>query len=107
MAVSRADRRRDREPRVVEVFGVDRAPTVLDLLELVELAWHDCYGQVTPSDQIVEDLLVVSDGHIGGLVAAARLAVTDWRDLRVAADERREGGASGGQQGSEANGPEA
>lgn len=92
MAVSRADRRKDREARIVEVFGVDRAPTALDLLELVELAWHDCYGQVTPSDQVVEDMLVLSDGHIDGLVVAARLAVTDWRDLSVAADERRAAG---------------
>lgn len=73
----------------MDVFGEDRAPTALDLLELVELAWHDCYGEITPPDAVVEDLLLMSGGTVGGLVGAAHLAVTDWRDLRVAADERR------------------
>jgi hypothetical protein len=93
MAVSRAERRADREDRVVAVFGEDRASTALDLLELVELAWHDCYGEITPPDQVIEDMLVVSEGSVDGLIRAARLAVTDWRDLRVAADERRAGEA--------------
>ena len=89
MAVSRADRRRDRQPRVVEVFGEAPAESALDLLELTELAWHDCYDEVTPSDAVIEDILVVSGGTLEGLIAAAHLAVTDWRDLRVAADKRR------------------
>jgi hypothetical protein len=93
MAVSRAERRADRENRVVAVFGEDRASTALDLLELVELAWHDCYGEITPPDKFIEDMLVVSEGSVDGLIRAARLAVTDWRDLRVAADERRAGEA--------------
>jgi len=71
VAVSRAERRRDRELRVVAVFGPDHATRVLDLLELVELAWHDCVGSIEK------------------LIGAARLAVTDWRDLKVAADARR------------------
>lgn len=75
------------------VFGEDRASTALDLLELVELAWHDCYGEITPPDQVIEDMLVVSEGSVDGLIRAARLAVTDWRDLRVAADARRAGEA--------------
>jgi hypothetical protein len=89
VAVSRAERRRDREPRVVAVFGPDHATRVLDLLELVELAWHDCYGEITPSEQQVDDLLLQSEGSIEKLIGAARLAVTDWRDLKVAADTRR------------------
>ena len=32
---------------------------------------------------------MVADGNLGELASAARLAVTDWRDLRMAADERR------------------
>ena len=89
MAVSRADRRRAREPRVAALFGPEGAPHALDLLELVELAWHDCYGDVTPSEAQIDDMLLLSEGHIDKLVAAARLAVTDWRDLKVAADARR------------------
>jgi hypothetical protein len=71
------------------VFGEAAAEGALDLLELVEMAWHDCYGERTPPDAVVEDMLVVSDGTLEGFVAAAHLAVTDWRDLRVAADGRR------------------
>jgi hypothetical protein len=38
---------------------------------------------------VVEDILIMSDGTIEGLVQAALLAVTDWRDLKVAANTRR------------------
>ena len=71
------------------MFGSEQAPVALDLLELVELAWHDVYGDITPPDQVIDDLFVVSEGRIDRLVRAARLAVTDWRDLRVAADDIR------------------
>jgi hypothetical protein len=86
---SRAERRVEREGRVISIFGEGRAQAVLDLLELTELAWHDCYGEVTPPNEVIEDILLLSDGSIEGLARAARLAVTDWRDLRVAADARR------------------
>lgn len=89
MAIGRADRRAERTPRAIEVFGSEQAPVALDLLELVELAWHDVYGDITPPDQVIDDLFVVSEGRIDRLVRAARLAVTDWRDLRVAADDIR------------------
>ncbi len=89
VAVSRADRRRDRTDRVVEVFGEEQAPVALDLLELTELAWHDCYGQVTPPDDVIEDMLLLSGGSVGQLVRAARLGVADWRDLRLAAEDLR------------------
>jgi len=91
MAVGRAARRIEREPRFVEVFGADGAPRALDLLEIVEFAWHDCYQEVTPPDGVIDDMLVFSDGRLDRFVDAARLAVTDWRDLRVAADQRRGG----------------
>ena len=89
MAVGRAERRREREPQFVAVFGEQQAPVALDLFDLFELAWHDCYGEVTPSPGVVEDMLILSDGTIAGLVHAALLAVTDWRDLRVVADTKR------------------
>ena len=57
--------------------------SVLDLLELTEFAWHDCYDEIAPSDDVVDDLLVCSRGDLAGLVRAARLAVTDRRDLRL------------------------
>jgi hypothetical protein len=61
----------------------------LDLLELTELAWHDCYGEVTPPDDVIADILVCSKGTLAGLASAARLAVQDARDLRVQADHVR------------------
>jgi hypothetical protein len=89
MAISRAERRNARTARVVSVFGEERAPRSLDLLELVELAWHDCYDEITPPVDIIDDILLVSDGRLDRLIEAARRAVIDWRDLKVAADERR------------------
>lgn len=89
MAVGRAERRKERQPRIVEVFGNDEGQLALDLLDIVELAWHDCYGEVTPSPSVIEDMLALSDGTIGGLIQAALLALTDRRDLSVAAEDRR------------------
>ena len=89
MAVGRADRREDRRERVTAALGEHQAPIALDLLELTELAWHDCYGEVTPSEDIIDDMLLLSRGDIDRLIQAARLAVTDWRDLKVAADKTR------------------
>ena len=91
MAVGRAERRKERVSQFVEVFGKSQAPLALDLLEITELAWHDCYGEVTPPRSVIEDMLTVSGGTIAGLIQAALLAVTDWRDLSVAAEERRNG----------------
>jgi hypothetical protein len=88
MAVSRAQRRIEREPRVIAVFGDEGAPRALDL-ELVEYAWHDCYQEISPPEEIIDDMLLLSDGRIDRLIAVARLAITDWRDLKVAADTRR------------------
>lgn len=89
MAVGRAARRERRWEHAVALFGDELAPTALDLLELTELAWHDCYGEVSPPDATIEDMLLVSAGNIEGLIQAALLGVTDWRDLRLAADKLR------------------
>ena len=59
---SRALRREQRRPRVEAAFG-STAGAALDLLELTELAWHDCYGEVSPPDKVVDDILVVSAGR--------------------------------------------
>ena len=42
MAVGRSRRRAERRDRVVAAIGEASADSVLDLPELVELAWHDC-----------------------------------------------------------------
>jgi hypothetical protein len=88
MATSRADRRRARKPRAIELFGL-RADAALDALELLELAWHDCYGESSPPEEVIEDIWVVADGDLAGLVSAAHLAVTDFRDLRMNAEAQR------------------
>lgn len=89
MAIGRAERRKERQPQIVAVFGDDEGQLALALLDIVELAWHDCYGEVTPPPSVIEDMLTLSNGTIGGLIQAALLAVTDWRDLSVAAEDRR------------------
>ena len=89
MAIGKQQRRQEREARVGATFGVDQAGQVLDLLELVELAWHDCYGDSSPPEDVIDDILLVSGGDLGRLITAARLAVIDWRDLRVEADAAR------------------
>lgn len=89
MAISRAQRRREREPRAEAIFGREASAAALDLLELVEMAWHDCYGEISPSEDQVDDMLVLSEGDIGKLVRAALLGVTDPRDLKLAAEARR------------------
>ena len=81
-------RRQAREPRAAELFGAD-AGAALDVLELTELAWHDCYGDVSPPDGVVDDIFVCSEGRLADLVRAARLAVEDSRDLRLWADRLR------------------
>ena len=90
MAISRANRRRERSGRASELFAGD-AEIALDVLELAELAWHDCYGEVSPPDAVIEDIWIVSGGDLRELVRATHLAVTDYRDLRVAADQLRLG----------------
>ena len=94
MAVGRAQRRAERRHRVVEVFNDADVDPALDLLELAEFAWHDCYGEITPPDTVIEDILEVSRGSIIGLIGAVRLAVADRRDLTIAADDIRDGLAS-------------
>jgi hypothetical protein len=71
-------RRDARTPRARELFG-ENAGAALDLLELLELAWHDCYADVSPSDEVFEDVWIVSEGQLPKLVQAARLAVEDDR----------------------------
>lgn len=63
-----------------------RSEAALDLLELTELAGNDCYGEVSPPTQVVDDILTVSEGRLDLLAQAVRLAVEDFRDLRMQAE---------------------
>jgi hypothetical protein len=95
MVIGRAARREQRRERVVMTVGPAHAEAALDLLEVLELAWHDCYGEVAPPEDLIDEVLVVSRGTIAGLASAARLAVVDSRDLRLAADAVRREAADG------------
>jgi hypothetical protein len=77
-----------RRARVATTFG-SKADVALDALEVMELAWHDCYGEVSPSEEVIDDVLVLSEGSLERLIPNIKLAVTDPRDLKVAADARR------------------
>ncbi|GAA5119973.1 hypothetical protein GCM10023339_34650 [Alloalcanivorax gelatiniphagus] len=85
ISTSRRERREAARERAAIEFGAD-AEAALDLLDLLELAWHDTRGEVAPPPQLVDDVWRLAAGDLGRLVSAARLAVTDWRDLRLAAD---------------------
>lgn len=88
MPISRAERRSLRDADVRGVFGHE-ADAALDLLELVEYAWHDCSGEVTPPEAVIGDMLTCSQGDIATLIGAALLGVKDSRDLQVWADDIR------------------
>ena len=89
MAISRANRREKRRPRAQAEFGPD-ADAVLDVLELTEFAWHDCYGELSPPDVVIDDIFVVSKRSVTEFVRAARLAIEDYRDLRLGTDAARD-----------------
>jgi hypothetical protein len=85
MAVGRHERFAAIRPRVVELFGTDEqtAIRVEQVLTLMEMAWHDCYGAVSPPEDVVANVLTCSAGTLEGLIDAAHLAVIDSRDLAV------------------------
>lgn len=78
MPIGQAARRDARRAQVSALFG-DKTELALDLLEITDLACHDCYQEVAPPDEVLDDLIVLSGGTIDGLITASRLAVTDWR----------------------------
>lgn len=89
MAISRAERRAERRPNVESIFAAEQVDPALDLLELMEFAWHDCYGEITPPEALIEDVLLCSDGTLAGLISAVRLAVIDSRDVMMWARAKR------------------
>jgi hypothetical protein len=86
MAVGRAARRAERAPPVESVVGKAQARAALDLLELTDYAWHDCYGEITPPDEVILNILACSEGDLATMVHAAHLAVTDSRDPQMWAE---------------------
>ena len=83
MAVGREQRRIERSRRVNDQFPDSLAEPALDLLEILEIAWHDYYGDITPSEDIIDDVLLLSGGDLAGLIRSVHLAIVDWRDLKV------------------------
>ena len=75
-------------------FGEDSAAlrTIEHAFALFEMSWHDCYGEITPPEDVVDDVLLCSGGTMAGLIDAAHLAVTDRRDLSVWASSIRQDG---------------
>ncbi|MEU5781086.1 hypothetical protein [Micromonospora lupini] len=91
MALGSEQRRRERRPRIEELFAGRQVDAALDLLHLMDMAWHDCYGprelEVPPA--VLDDVLLLAEGDLAVLITVARQAVIDFRDVRVAADARR------------------
>ena len=87
--ISRAERRAARAERVAAVFAPAETESVLDLLETMEIAWHDVYAEISPPEAVIDDVLSLSGGNLAALIRAVRLGLADPRDLKVAADRRR------------------
>jgi hypothetical protein len=92
MAIGSEQRRAVRRPIVAAAFPSDHVDPALDLLHLVDMAWHDCYGpsELEIPERILDDVLLLADGDLARLIQVARAAVIDFRDVRVAADAERE-----------------
>lgn len=91
MAIGRQGRRLEQLPRIRQEFP-NNVGAVVQILDLLDLAWHDCYGDVSPPDTVVQDIFTTSGGDLIRLIDAAHCAVQDWRDLRTRAE--RPGGTN-------------
>jgi hypothetical protein len=91
MAIGSAQRREERRQSIEATFPSNHVEAALDLLHLTDMAWHDCYGpeDLALPDHVVEDVLLLADGGLVALVSIAHQAVIDFRDVQVAADNRR------------------
>jgi hypothetical protein len=79
----------ERASLVESVLGQSRASAGLDLLELTEYAWHDCFGEITPADDVILNILICSRGNLATMIHAASVAVRDSRDLHLRAEAVR------------------
>jgi hypothetical protein len=91
MAIGSEQRRSQRTARIAAAFPEQHVEAALDLLHLADMAWHDCYGprELEVPDEVLADVLLLADGDLATLIRLARLAVIDFRDVRVAADSKR------------------
>ncbi|HEY8717001.1 hypothetical protein [Pengzhenrongella sp.] len=89
MAIGRQAHRLQQLPRVQAEFP-NHVDTVVQILDLFDLAWHDCYGEVNPPESVIDDIFVTAGGDLALLIDATHLAVQDWRDLKVRADQSRQ-----------------
>ncbi|GAB3899101.1 hypothetical protein ACFQ1S_03865 [Kibdelosporangium lantanae] len=91
MAVGSAQRRQERKPRIEGQFSSADVEAALDLLQLVDMAWHDCFGprELEVPAQVLDDVLLLAEGDLAKLIRVSRSAVQDFRDVRVAADSER------------------
>jgi hypothetical protein len=58
----------------------------------MEMAWHDCYGEISPPEEVVDAVLLCSWGTLDGMIDAIRMAVRDPRDVLLWASTIRERG---------------
>jgi hypothetical protein len=58
MAAGRVQRRQERTPRIEAQFPSAHVGAALDLLHLVDMAWHDCYGK-----EPVKNLFGITSAH--------------------------------------------
>jgi hypothetical protein len=89
MVIERADRRAGRRTKVAVLFA-DRTDRALDLIELLDMAWHDQHQEPSPPESLIDDILLLSGGDLWQLIRWTRVAATDWREARDAAEELRE-----------------
>lgn len=88
MPSGRSQRRAERRTKVAVLFA-DRTDRALDLLELLEMAWHDTYEEGTPPEDLIDEILLLSEGNLRFLIRWSRIAVADWREVRAAAENAR------------------
>jgi hypothetical protein len=93
MAIGSEQRRGQRTPRIAASFAEEHVDAALDLLHLADMAWHDCYGprELEIPGAVLDDVLLLANGDLATLIRVARLAVIDFRDVRIAADSERKG----------------
>ncbi|SBT53590.1 hypothetical protein [Micromonospora auratinigra] len=92
MTIGSEQRRRERRPEVEALFGPRHTEAALDLLQLADLAWHDCYpDDLALRPDVLGDVLLCSRGDLATLIRVTREAVVDFRDVRLAADAIRAG----------------
>lgn len=89
VAIGKDARRAERAPLVESILGPSQARAALDLLELTDYAWHDCYRELAAPDDVILNILTCSRGDLATMIRAARVAVRDDRDLHLWAESIR------------------